>query len=141
MDERGRNLLTCNCRDKTSCTLKGKCLQEGVLYKAIVTQTESMKQDIDYLVRFFYNNIKKRVLNNVELQYKSLRILSRYCSCQDSEFRSAIETSSVDKDKLLSKNFFLWIHCPKISLLLFKDGADIRMESFSCKQSPHTSLF
>ena len=77
----------------------------------------------------------------MELQYKGLRILSRYCSCQDSEFRSAMETSSVDIDKLLSKNFFLWIQCPKISLLLFKDGADLRMESFSCKQSPHTLLF
>ena len=76
----------------------------------------------------------------MELQYKGLRILSRYCSCQDSEFRSALETSSVDIDKLLSKNFFLWIQCPKIALLLFKDGADLRMESFSCKQSPHTLL-
>ena len=36
---------TCNCRDKTSCPLTGKCLQEGVVYKAIVTQTETMKQD------------------------------------------------------------------------------------------------
>ena len=51
-----------------------------------------------------------------------------------------METSSVDIDKLLIKNFFLWIQCPKISLLLFKDGADLRMESFSCKQSPHTLL-
>ena len=51
------------------------------------------------------------MLNNVELQYKGLRILTRYCSCQDSEFRSALETSSVDIDKLLSKNFFLWIQC------------------------------
>ena len=30
--------------------------------------------------------------------YKGLRILSRYYSCQDSEFRSAMETSSVDID-------------------------------------------
>ena len=37
---------TCNCRDKTLCPLKGECLQEGVVYKAIVSQTESMKQDI-----------------------------------------------------------------------------------------------
>ena len=36
---------TCNCRDKTSCPLTGKCVQEGVVYKAIVTQTETMKQD------------------------------------------------------------------------------------------------
>ena len=42
---------------------------------------------------------------------------------------------------LLSKNFFLWIQCPKISLLLFKDGADLRMDSFSCKQSFHTLSF
>ena len=72
--------------------------------------------------------------------YKGLTILSRYCSCQDLEFRSAMETSSVDIDKLLSKNFFLWIQCPKISLLWFNNGADLRMESFSCKQSPHTLL-
>ena len=76
----------------------------------------------------------------MELQYKGLRILNHYCSCQDLEFRSAMETSSVDIDKLLSKNFSLWIQCPKISLLLFKDGADLRMESFSCKHSPHTLL-
>ena len=43
----------------------------------------------------------------INIIYKGLRILSRYCSCQDSEFRSAMETSSVDIDKLLSKNFFL----------------------------------
>ena len=78
--------------------------------------------------------------NYTYIIYKGLRILTRYCSCQDSEFRSALETSSVDIDKLLSKNFFLWIQCPQISLLLFKDGADLRMESFSCKQSPHTLL-
>ena len=77
----------------------------------------------------------------MELQYKSLRILSRYFSCQDSEFRSAMETSSVDIDNLRSKNFFLWKQCPKVSLLLFKDGADLRVESFSCKQSPLTLLF
>ena len=52
-----------------------------------------------------------------------------------------METSSVDIDKLLSKNFYLWIQCPKISLLLLKDGAELRMESFSCKQSPDTLLF
>ena len=52
-----------------------------------------------------------------------------------------METSSVDNELLvlLSKNLFLCIQCPKFSLLLFKDGADLRMESFSCKQSLHTS--
>ena len=36
---------------------------------------------------------------------------------------------------------FLWIQCRKLSLLLFKDGADLRMASFSCKQSLHTLSF
>ena len=51
-----------------------------------------------------------------------------------------MKTSSVDNELLvlLSKSFFLWIQCPQISLLLFKDGADLRMYSFSCKQSLHT---
>ena len=44
--EREEVTRTCNCRDKPLCPLKGKCLQEGVVYKAIVTQTETMKQDI-----------------------------------------------------------------------------------------------
>ena len=44
--EREEVTRTCNCRDKTLCPLKGKCLQEGVVYKAIATQTETMKQDI-----------------------------------------------------------------------------------------------
>ena len=35
---------TCNCRDKTSCPPKEKCLQEGVVYKVIVTQTEYKKK-------------------------------------------------------------------------------------------------
>ena len=36
---------------------------------------------------FLQQHKKERVLNNVELQYKGLRILSQYCSCQDSDFR------------------------------------------------------
>ena len=71
--------------------------------------------------------------------YKWLRILSRHCFCRDPEFRSTMETSSVDDELLVlpSKNRFLCIQCPKISVFLFKDGADLRMESFSCKQSLH----
>ena len=34
---------TCNCRDKTPCPLKGNYLQEGVVYKAIVIQTDLKK--------------------------------------------------------------------------------------------------
>ena len=49
---------TCNCRDKTSCPLKAKCLQEGVVYKAIVTQTESMT--LDKYIRMTENPFKTR---------------------------------------------------------------------------------
>ena len=41
--------------------------------------------------------------------YIGLRILSRYCSCQDSEFRSAMETSSVEK-KTVKKPNYIYIH-------------------------------
>ena len=44
--EREEVTRTCNCRDKPLCPIKRKFLQEGVVYKAIVTQTETMKQDI-----------------------------------------------------------------------------------------------
>ena len=50
-------------------------------------------------------------------------------------------TSSVDNELLLclSWNYFLCMQCPKFSFfLLFKDGAGLRMENFSCKQSLHT---
>ena len=42
---------------------------------------------------------------------------------------------------LLSKIFFLWIQCPNISLLLFKDSANLRMDSFPCKHNLHTLSF
>ena len=56
---------------------------------------------------------------------------------------SSQRLSSVDNGLLVlqSKNFFLWIQCPKISLLLCKYGADLSMVSFSCRQSLHTLLF
>ena len=56
------------------------------------------------------------------------------------QFQSTKEISSVNNELLvlLSKNRFLCIQCPKFHFFLFKDGADLRMESFSCKQSLHT---
>ena len=39
---------TCNHRDKTSCPLKGKCLQEGEECKAIVTQTNQENHCISF---------------------------------------------------------------------------------------------
>ena len=36
----------CNCRNRTFCPLQGNCLQKGVVYQAIVTQTNTMREDI-----------------------------------------------------------------------------------------------
>ena len=44
--EKEESTKTCNCRDKFSCPLKGKCPQGVTVYKAIVNQTKSMNQDI-----------------------------------------------------------------------------------------------
>ena len=38
---------------------------------------------------------------------------------------------------LLRRNCFLCTQCPKISVLLFNDGLDMRMENFSCRHSLH----
>ena len=39
-----QKINTCNCREKNSCPLNGNCLQENVIYKAMITsQNESKK--------------------------------------------------------------------------------------------------
>ena len=42
--EKEKCTKTCNCEDKTLCPHTGKCLQKGVVYKAIVTQTETINR-------------------------------------------------------------------------------------------------
>ena len=37
---------TCNCHDKDSCLLNGKCLQENVVYKATITTQNESKEYI-----------------------------------------------------------------------------------------------
>ena len=82
------------------------------------------------------------MLNNVELKYK---LLKNFADKSLSRLSVLVykETSSVDVGSLvlISKSFFLWIQCPKILLIPFKDGADLRMDSFSCKQNLHTLSF
>ena len=79
----------------------------------------------------------------MELQYRRLKILSQFYSCQDSEFQFR-ETHQLTMNCCYGlakkkKTHFLCMPCPKISLFfLFKDGAELRRESFSCKQSLHT---
>ena len=71
--EREEVTRTCNCRVKPLCPLKGKCLQEGVVYKAIVTQTETMKQDI--YIGMTGNPFKKRYnLHNSSFRFPPQKI-------------------------------------------------------------------
>ena len=45
MKESTQDSKLCNCRQKTSCPLDGKCLTKCVVYKATVTETTSKKQE------------------------------------------------------------------------------------------------
>lgn len=49
---------SCNCRDKSACPLKGKCLQEGVVYQATVVQEQS--KIIDTYIGITENQFKTR---------------------------------------------------------------------------------
>ena len=43
--ETPNNVKLCNCRDKVSCPLNGKCLAKCVIYKATVTETTTKNQE------------------------------------------------------------------------------------------------
>ena len=104
-----------NCRDKTSCPLKGKCLQERVVYKAIVTQTESMKQDT--YIGMPENHFKTRYnlhSSSVRLPNKrSTTILSEHLwTLKDAGVSYKTEWTTLDKAKSCSpaaKKCDLWL--------------------------------
>ena len=87
--EREEVTRTCNCRDKTLCPLKGKCLQEGVVYKAIVTQTETMKQDI--YIGITENPFKTRY----NLHNSSFRLPHKRCTTTLSEHLWTLKDNGV----------------------------------------------
>ena len=39
------NNKLCNCREKNSCPLNGKCLQKGIVYQATVVQKHTNQKD------------------------------------------------------------------------------------------------
>ena len=43
-----QEISTCKCRNKDSCLLNGKCLQENVVYKATITTQNKSKEYIGY---------------------------------------------------------------------------------------------
>ena len=43
--ETPNNVKLCNCREKASCPLDGKCLAKCVIYKATVTETTTNNQE------------------------------------------------------------------------------------------------
>ena len=50
-----QEINTCNCRDKNSCPLNGKCLQENVVYKAAITSQNESKEYIGSIGELFKN--------------------------------------------------------------------------------------
>ena len=54
MKESTQDSKLCNCRQKNSCPLDGKCLTKCVVYKATVTETTSNNQETykEYKTRF-----------------------------------------------------------------------------------------
>ena len=44
---KGHDSNICNCRNKDSCPLNGKCLQENVVYKATITTKTEVKKYIE----------------------------------------------------------------------------------------------
>ena len=46
LDKKEKEGKMCNCRQKENCPLQGKCLTSQIIYKAIVTNTNSNTQKI-----------------------------------------------------------------------------------------------
>ena len=89
MAERRRNFLEpAIAKKKHLCPLKGKYLQEGVVSKAIVTQTESMKPDT--YIEMTENHFKTRykIQDRMEFygQSKTMLPASKKCDlCLESQ--------------------------------------------------------
>ena len=82
--------------------------------------------------------VKKNIYTYMSV-YKWFRILSQYYSCQNSEFRfrESLQLTS-ECCYSLAKSYSYACNVQKFHFFKFKDGAHLRMESFSCKESLHT---
>ena len=60
-NKNNKEISTCNCRDKDSCPLNGKCLQENVVYKATITTQNESKE----CIRSTEGTFKKRWYTNI----------------------------------------------------------------------------
>ena len=68
---------TCNCRDKSSCPMEGKCLSKCIVYKADVKTANEMKYYLGSVKDQFktrYNNHKKSFKNRMKKRLSSRSI-------------------------------------------------------------------
>lgn len=55
-----RNIISCNCRNKTKCTLENKCLVNNIIYKATVSNNITTEEKKNYIA--IAKNSKRNVL-------------------------------------------------------------------------------
>ena len=136
----------CNCRDKKSCPLESKCLQQNVVYKATITTDSEIKEYIgstgDSFKKRWYthiSDIKNEKTNGTELskhvwKLKNKNInqdikcdilhkigetisISKICKTCNLE---KMETALENKQRNLSKRQELFFNWPHFRKLYFK---------------------
>ena len=82
----------CNCREKSSCPLKGKCLQECVVYKATIKHDNEEKQYIGMCEGDFKSRFRNHKKSFTNPRYKKETSLSQYIwKLQDNKTKFTIE--------------------------------------------------
>ena len=137
---------TCNCRNKDSCPLNGKCLQENVVYKATITTKTEVKDYIGstggtfkkrwyghisdirnegnkgtelskYIWRLKNNGIHYELKWNIMHKIGELKNICKVCRTCNLE---KIEIALANKTHNLNKRHELFYSCPHFRKLYFK---------------------
>ena len=71
---------TCNCRQPSACPVRGKCLNEGIVYQAIVTREDN--NDESSYVGLTEGKFKRRYANhNTSFRYEKYRNSTELRKC------------------------------------------------------------
>ena len=70
----------CNCRNKISCPLQGKCPEKGIIYQATIKQSKTGKQDTYVRVtEFEFKTRYNQHISRFKLEYRlSTKTLSEH---------------------------------------------------------------
>ena len=145
-NKNNQEISTCNCREKNSCPLNGKCLQENVVYKATITSQNQSKEYIGstggpFKKRYYthisdiknekskgkelYKYIWKLKTNNKnyelrwEIMHKIGEIKNVGKKCKTCNLEK-IEITLADKKRCLNKRQELFYLCSHFRKLYFK---------------------